>query len=177
MPACERLVAVLADEERLALFARVVAAGPEGVAPGSLDARTQKALGRLIAAGAARRADDGSGRVTAGAAPFREAANEARAAAEAANAAVLEGAPIDVARCFSRGRLDTLPLAEPLRARVVAHVVERCLGDESGKQWTEAEVGERLAVVTDDVVTLRRELVDRGLLERSRDGSAYWRAG
>jgi len=45
-----------------------------------------------------------------------------------------------------------------------------------GGQLTEAEVGEHLAAVTTDVATLRRYLVDAGLLHRNADGTSYTRA-
>ncbi|MFC5369274.1 DUF2087 domain-containing protein [Arcanobacterium bovis] len=37
----------------------------------------------------------------------------------------------------------------------------------------ESQVNERLKVVTDDFATLRRYLIDAGLLERLNDGTSY----
>ncbi len=44
-----------------------------------------------------------------------------------------------------------------------------------GRDYTEPDIEEILAVVHEDHALLRRRLVDRGLLERLPDGSRYWR--
>lgn len=42
------------------------------------------------------------------------------------------------------------------------------------KVYSEPEINESLKQVYFDFVTLRRELIDFHLLERKKDGSAYW---
>jgi len=51
--------------------------------------------------------------------------------------------------------------------RIIARVFE------PGREYTEREVNALLSGVHEDYVTLRRQLVDFGFLERERDGSAY----
>ncbi len=46
---------------------------------------------------------------------------------------------------------------------------------EPGAQYTEKEVNELLRRFYSDPVTLRRGLIDAGLLRRESDGSRYWR--
>ena len=45
-----------------------------------------------------------------------------------------------------------------------------------GEQVDEQTVTERLGALWRDPATLRRDLVDNGLLERAADGSSYWLA-
>lgn len=45
---------------------------------------------------------------------------------------------------------------------------------EYGHIYKEKEVNEILKVFHDDYVTLRRFLIEHGLLERKQDGSQYW---
>lgn len=45
---------------------------------------------------------------------------------------------------------------------------------ECGRMYKEKEVNEILKVFHDDHVTLRRFLIEHGLLDRNRDGSQYW---
>lgn len=46
---------------------------------------------------------------------------------------------------------------------------------EKGVEYSEKEVNSLLKAVYHDFVTLRRYLVDFGLLERKSDGSVYWK--
>jgi hypothetical protein len=46
---------------------------------------------------------------------------------------------------------------------------------ERNRRYTEKEVNQILSAVYQDHVTIRRYLVDFGLLDRKRDGSEYWR--
>lgn len=43
-----------------------------------------------------------------------------------------------------------------------------------GRMYKEKEVNEILKVFHDDHITLRRFLIEHGLLDRNRDGSQYW---
>ena len=58
-----------------------------------------------------------------------------------------------------------MPAKMPERSAVLAYVAERF---EPGRDYAEAEVNVMLARVQDDFATLRRYLIDAGLLRRER---------
>lgn len=76
-------------------------------------------------------------------------------------------------RFLVRGRLETLPRRRADRDLVFRYLATQVLAvhDPVG----ERELTERLAGVSRDPVGLRRELVDAGIVTRTRDGSEYWR--
>ncbi|NED95040.1 DUF2087 domain-containing protein [Phytoactinopolyspora alkaliphila] len=76
----------------------------------------------------------------------------------------------DLLRFFANGRLTTLPLDRGTRERV-AGVLVRLIP--AGRVLSEAEVNQMLNEVYDDHATLRRLMVDSGLLTRA--GSADYR--
>ena len=68
------------------------------------------------------------------------------------------------------------------REAILAYLISKFASDE---RYTEAEVNERLnrwhrynnaGDIYQDAAHLRRELIDAGLLKRTRDGAEYWRA-
>lgn len=69
------------------------------------------------------------------------------------------------------GRLVRFPRKEKRRIAVLIQIVRRF---EPGRRYTQAEVNGILGGAADDHVTLRRYLVDYGLLGRTRDGAEYW---
>ena len=71
---------------------------------------------------------------------------------------------------FRRGRLLTIPAEGKLRARVLGVVIDVF---EPGRSYTEAQVNALCAEWHDDWVSLRRALVDEGLLLRDRSGTSY----
>lgn len=73
---------------------------------------------------------------------------------------------------MSGGRLTGLPVQRSKRAVVLDFVVQRF---EPGRRYEEAEVNRTLKQLWDDHATLRRALVDDGLL--ARDEGLYWRSG
>ena len=77
-----------------------------------------------------------------------------------------------LARFFSGERLLEVPAARGKRRVVLERLA---LEFEPGVRFSEAEVNERLAAFHDDYASLRRYLVDEGLLDR--DSGQYWRAG
>lgn len=77
-----------------------------------------------------------------------------------------------VDRWLRDGRIDHYPAKPGQRYELLAWVADR-LPDEP---LTERELGERLEAVTGDVATLRRYLVDAGLIARAPDGSNYRKA-
>lgn len=116
---------------------------------------------------------------------------ENRRAADSLRAAVLddEDAPTEVFarllaehpaetkqgvdRWLTDGRIDSYPAKPAQRLELLEWVVGRALPTTA--ELDEKALGERLAVFSDDVATLRRYLVDAGLLTRSDDGSRYRR--
>lgn len=46
---------------------------------------------------------------------------------------------------------------------------------EEGRRYCENEVNDKLEPIYDDYVSIRRLMIDFGLLGRSKDGSSYWR--
>ena len=69
------------------------------------------------------------------------------------------------------GRLTALPRRAALLAAACDFLADRF---EPGRRYSEREVNEVLADDAPDPATLRRLLVDRGLLDRA--GGEYWRA-
>ncbi|HLN63743.1 MAG TPA: DUF2087 domain-containing protein [Symbiobacteriaceae bacterium] len=70
------------------------------------------------------------------------------------------------------GPLKRYPLKEKPRRAVLAAIAERFAPEH---RYTEPEVNQILEAVHADYVTLRRDLVDYGFLQRLPDGSQYWR--
>lgn len=141
-----RAAAALSDPRRREVWARAVL-GLEQPA----DRTTAKALKELRAAGLI---DDAGGPLDA----FGRLLAESPAVARTG-----------VDRWLVDGRIDSMP-SRPADRRDMLDWVAQRLPD---RELTEAEVGDHLAALTGDVATLRRYLVDHGLLERARDGSAY----
>ena len=48
---------------------------------------------------------------------------------------------------------------------------------ESGRTYTEREVNAILKEIWDDFATMRRYLIEYGYLDRTTDGSSYWKRG
>ncbi len=76
------------------------------------------------------------------------------------------------ARWFRDGRLLGYPRQPKVRSRVLALLAPTTIG--TTERVDERTFTARLAELTDDPIRLRRELVDRGLIERTPDGGAYW---
>jgi hypothetical protein len=154
MASPEALVSALADPDRLRFFARLCTA-PEGL---EADPATVKLAKRLVDAGLVAVAEGRCRAVPAVSGVFREAL--AKAPAD----------PLDA--LFRRGRLVSIPHSGARRQRLLEYLAERF---EPGRLYTEQDVREKLSMVHDDHATLRRYLVDEGLLQRSNDGGAYGR--
>lgn len=74
---------------------------------------------------------------------------------------------------FRRGRITTIPGDAEVRARVLAVVADTF---SPGEVYPEPRVNALCGEWFDDWVTLRRALVDEGLLKRNQAGTAYERA-
>jgi hypothetical protein len=78
-----------------------------------------------------------------------------------------------VDRFLRLGRIDRYPASAADRRELLAWIVGEAI--QPGEDLTERQVNERLLSFTEDVVLLRRYLVDFGLLERTASGSSYSR--
>ncbi|UTT62237.1 DUF2087 domain-containing protein [Microcella humidisoli] len=91
-------------------------------------------------------------------------------------AELLDAAPVarptGIDRFIVDGRLDHYPARSDDRAAVLQYLVHRAMPDAT-ELVDERTLTERLAALSDDPVTMRRYLVDAGLLVREPDGSAY----
>jgi hypothetical protein len=73
--------------------------------------------------------------------------------------------PADLARFFRGDRLETMPRRAKDREAVLAYVASRF---EPDREYPEPEVNSLLLSAADDVASLRRYLIDAGLLTRDR---------
>lgn len=163
-PSAAELVGLLAEPERLgevaalALGAGTLAevAAATGVAARDLAG----ALRRLQQAGLVSTED---GRLLLHSGLFKAAAQTAAAAEPEDFAGVPDG---DVLRAFLRdGRLRDLP-ADPIQLRIVlGHVARTAF--RPGESYAERTVNEQLEPWGSDPATLRRYLVDLGIMDRS----------
>ncbi|MCA0294954.1 MAG: DUF2087 domain-containing protein [Actinobacteria bacterium] len=147
------VLALLANADTRAVFAEVVAADvPAGEA-------RERALRKLLAAGLLETGPDG-----------RPVVAEGRL-----RATLTQSAPppvVGAERFLSRaGRILDYPARRADREELLALVLARSV--QAGEELNEKELGARLGRHTDDVATLRRYLVDAGLLRRSPDGRSY----
>lgn len=69
-------------------------------------------------------------------------------------------------------RLRVFSAKEKKKVVALLRIVEQF---EPGRRYTEREVNEVLAAIYDDYVTIRRYLIEYGLMGRTQDGRAYWR--
>lgn len=74
-------------------------------------------------------------------------------------------------RFMRLGRIERYPANKAERRELLAWIVSQAI--KPGETLTERQVNERLLSYTDDVVLLRRYLVDFGLLSRTPSGSSY----
>ncbi|MGS0562025.1 DUF2087 domain-containing protein [Microbacterium aurugineum] len=154
------MLACLANEEVARLFASVVLAnGPEqSLSP----ARKEKAMKSLVQSGLITTDDSAAGRLNV---------VEIRAALAALRSATSDGASpwLD-----ENGRIKRFPRRPAERAEFLEELGVQVV--RTRERISESELNDRLASLTDDIPTLRRYLVVHGVLDRSVDGSSYWRA-
>ena len=74
-------------------------------------------------------------------------------------------------RFMRLGRIERYPANVAERRELLARIAGEVISP--GEKLTERQVNERLLGYTDDVVLLRRYLVDFGLLQRTSSGSSY----
>jgi len=161
-----RVLGRLADENRLRVLGAVAlgATAVRDIAERARlsDAETARALGQLVGAGIVSQGSTGL-EVDLGA--FARAAREAAPARQRPDLADATSAQMAVLRNFvdSEGRIRELPARASKRQVVLEYVAERF---EARREYSEREINDDLAELFDDHVTLRRYLVDAGLLTR-----------
>ena len=85
----------------------------------------------------------------------------------------MAGATSGPERFLVRGRLTSLPRRQEDRRLVLRWLAARVT--QVDEPVTERALTERLAALVDDPVGRRRDLVEAGLVTRTRDGAEYWR--
>jgi DNA-binding transcriptional ArsR family regulator len=177
----------LADPTRLRIAGRLAGgAASEAELAADLDlppAVIRRQLAKLVEAGlVSASAADTSGRhalrIEAVSAVGRRLADlepDARAETGPGVGPAGEDLPADVARVlrgyFEADRLTTIPATGSKRLVVLRYLRDRCFTED--RAYPEKEVNQRLAIFHPDVASLRRYMVDEGLLTRS--GGEYRR--
>jgi hypothetical protein len=169
----ERIVALIGEPDRLRVFAALALGAPtvaDIARMTSLDLRAvEKALSRLVA-GDLVTATDGVYRLVTE--DILSAAREA-AARRPVEDPDAPPAVAEILRRFMRnGRLARIPMTRSKRLVVLDYLVQNF---EPGRRYAEKAVNEMLREFHDDVASLRRYMVDEGLLDR--EAGEYWRAG
>jgi hypothetical protein len=170
----DALCGLLAEPDRLATFAAVVL-GAE--TPSEVAARTGLAARQVVVA--LRRLEQGGlvgtvdGRLVAEANAFKEAVREHAPSPAVEDDLDPDRAKAAVLRVFLRdGRIVRLPAARGKRRIILEHIAAAF---EPGVRYPERAVDAILRAWYDDHATLRRQLIDEGLM--TREDGIYWRSG
>lgn len=154
-------MAALASEDSRTAYAQIVLGTRRAdVLPDVKEQRRTKAIRVLLEAGLVEQA--GSGELQASGTVFRDLLSQQPRQPKTG-----------VARFIRLGRIDRYPASASERRELLAWVANEAVRPD--EVLTERQVNERLLSYTDDVVLLRRYLVDYGLLERTLSGSSYTR--
>jgi hypothetical protein len=170
------LVGLLADDGRRRVVAALVlgATTVEAIQhdTGLAAREAGRSLQRLVDAGLVVRSDDGTLHLLGEAFALAARAEAARAPRSPEH----DDEPENVARVlrvFVRdGRLTSIPTVRAKRLIVLDWIAQRF---EPGRRYTEATVNLIISAVHPDTASLRRYLVDEGILDREH--GEYWRAG
>ena len=169
------LAGLLADPARRAVFAALVLGADDvptvATRSGCSQRDTVEALDRLTSAGLVEAIDGDRFHLLTGA--FELAVRrEAPPQPPSDFADETEERRRILDRALDDGRLVALPAKRSRRLVVLDHLVQRF---EPGRHYSERQVNAMLAAVDADTATLRRYLVDEGMLDRA--GGEYWRSG
>jgi hypothetical protein len=162
-PHWRRLVAALANKDARTAYAQIVLGAklPDVLADLS-DRRRNRALAALLESGLVE-PTSAADELEASEAIFRNLlAQQPRRQAQTG-----------LARFMRLGKIERYPANMAERRELLAWIAGETV--EPGERLTERQVNERLLSYTDDVVLLRRYLIDLGLLERTPSGSSYSR--
>ncbi|MFF2317362.1 DUF2087 domain-containing protein [Arthrobacter sp. NPDC058097] len=161
-PHWRRVVAALANRDARTAYAQIVlGATAEDVSPALAGQRRDRAIAALLDAGLVERTA-GNG-LEASESIFRDLLTQQPRRQPRSG----------VARFMRLGRIDRYPANQGERRELLAWIAEETF--EPGEELTERKVNERLLSYTDDVVLLRRYMIDFGVLERTPSGSSYFR--
>ena len=161
-PHWRRVVAALGNGDARTAYAQIVlGAGLSDVLPGVKDQRRNKAIAALLESGLIEQ--HAAGELVAPESIFRDLL------AQMPRRQAQNG----VARFMRLGRIERYPANLGDRRELLEYIVSEAI--EPGEQLTEKQVNARLLSYTEDVVLLRRYLVDFGLVERTASGSSYSR--
>ncbi|UZX02251.1 DUF2087 domain-containing protein [Arthrobacter sp. CDRTa11] len=161
-PHWRRVVAALANRDARTAYAQIVlgAKAPDVLA-GMSEQRRTRAVEVLLAAGLVE----------------RTRANELEASGTIFQDLLTQQPrrlpQTGVDRFMRLGRIDRYPANMAQRRELLAWIAGDAI--RQGEELTEQQVNERLLSYTDDVVLLRRYLIDFGLLTRTPSGSSYSR--
>ena len=158
-PHWRRVMAALANPDARTAYAQMVLG--DDVLPDVKDQRRTRAINVLLEAGLVVRT--GSGDVEASDAIFRDLLSQQPR----------RQPKTGVDRFMRLGRIERYPANTAERRELLAWIAGEAI--RPGEDLTERQVNERLLSYTDDVVLLRRYLVDFGLLQRTDSGSSYSR--
>jgi hypothetical protein len=162
-PHWRRVVAALANKDARTAYAQIVlGAKLPGVLAGLSDRRRDRALAALLESGLVE-PTSAADELEGSEAIFRNLlAQQPRRQAQTG-----------LARFMRLGKIERYPANMADRRELLAWIAGEAV--EPGEHLTEKQVNERLLSYTDDVVLLRRYLIDLGLLERTPSGSSYSR--
>jgi hypothetical protein len=162
-PHWRRVVAALANKDARTAYAQIVLGAklPDVLADLS-DRRRDRALAALLKSGLVE-PTSAADELEASGAIFRNLlAQQPRRQAQTG-----------LARFMRLGKIERYPANMAERRELLAWIAGETV--EPGEHLTEKQVNNRLLSYTDDVVLLRRYLIDLGLLERTPSGSSYSR--
>ncbi|QCO98839.1 DUF2087 domain-containing protein [Arthrobacter sp. 24S4-2] len=161
-PHWRRVVAALANNDARTAYAQIVLGTklPDVVADLN-DQRRNRAIAALLESGLIER--NAANGLDASEAIFRDLLTQQPR----------RQAQTGLARFMRLGRIERYPANMAERRELLAWLVSEAI--KPGEDLTEKQVNEKLLSYTDDVVVLRRYLIDFGLLERTPSGSSYSR--
>ena len=161
-PHWRRVMAALANHDARTAYAQIVLGArlPEEIS-GLNDQRRKRAIATLLESGLVER--NAASELAAPEAIFRDLLTQQPR----------RQAQTGLARFMRLGRIERYPANMAERRELLAWIVSEAI--EPGERLTEKRVNERLLGYTDDVVMLRRYMIDFGLLERTPSGSSYSR--
>lgn len=161
-PHWRRVVAALANNDARTAYAQIVlGAELADVGAGLTEQRRKKAITALLESGLVER--NAASELEASEAIFRDLLTQQPR----------RQAQTGVDRFLRLGRIERYPANMTERRQLLAWVVREAFSP--GEPLTERQVNERLLSYADDVVMLRRYLIDFGLLKRTPSGSSYSR--
>jgi hypothetical protein len=172
-PHPDAILAALADETRLKVYAAVVvgASDPDAIADslGLSPLMVAKALARLSEAGLVLESNAGFAPVTRA---FATALQVSADKQKDEFPGVDEETATELRRFFKGGRLTHIPNPPPKRMLILDYVARSF---DPGVYYPERLVNAVLRRIYPDTASLRRFLVDEGFLDRK--GGKYWRTG